>query len=158
MKIRSTCPLPTEVPLGLGIAMGAIALMVGAWYSMSWIDTNIIQLIVPVITAFMDAAEWIIISLCVACLTAIFGSALEGENIKNNRVKIITLSFFIGLVAGSFISMLVTGCARYIVTPPTCSYMPTMDGFIHAFVPLEGGFLIGWLGSWTKRCVKIERD
>lgn len=155
MKVKVTCPLPKEIPIGILIIFIGVALALGCIYGLSWLGTNVVPVVLPSITFFVSfilSNLGLGVAVIILLVIAGIGFASESESlaIYDRTFGIVIYASLIATL--SFMYALFVGANLQNGTEAI-----TLSDFLTAFIPMECSFLAGWVAGWIQRCVKIER-
>jgi len=148
MKIRMTCKLPSEI-LGVGYALAGIiavgALILGIQFTIVNYGATVMK--------FLDTN-----AIILGFISLFFFWAFPSWHLEDEMKSLSHGDRLAVMVAGTIVALVVAAILAYTdnlhATVGTIN-IPLM-GFLFVFQLVA--MLVGWLGHWCKRCIRIEPD
>lgn len=143
MKIRTTCKLPSEI-LGVGYALAGIIAVGALILGVQFIIVNYGAAVMDFQTKNAVTIGYIILFLVWAVPAGLLEDILKSGS-KEERLAV--------MIIGTLLALAVAAMVAY---DDKTGFGIGLGLFFFFFQLVS--MLIGWLGHWCYRCVKIERD
>jgi hypothetical protein len=174
MRITKTCKLPKEVVIGFGYGVAPILIVIMVYFGLAYltgiigptISSSIVGTYQVLVAAIMN--NLILVGLLfVSVICAICGwfeeSQEAGDGVDSRSETIAGAMLISAVISGMVDLIIITtiqtnqACLESAIACHT-SLGFSWTYFIQGILVIFGGFVIGWLGHWCKRCIRIVKE
>jgi len=167
MRIRIVCKLPKEIVIGFGYGMAPILIIIAAYFGLAYLAgiSSVVGAYQGLAAAIMDnlilVALLFISALCAAC--GWVEEKQEADDELGFRSITVAGALLLSAVVSGMVDLFIITAGQTnqacLESAVACHAVPGFSWtyFLQGNLVIFGGFIVGWLGHWCKRCIRIEK-